>query len=1352
MNYKKNILSLVTIMALSGTVLADGAATYVKLTTDDNDAAWTLFGVNGFSDGTASSRTAVAVGFSAGYTEVKEISTTDARATDGLMADATDNDAPAGYLLAVQAIDDNGLSELKVAAEIKQTFEATEPVRSMYIKVNSSTPNVKIDYKSSMEGQPLELMINGVLTLYAVTLNHHNTYANAATAVESSQVSSTNAKLSNIEDVLDYNFQDNPIDARYYTKEKNLDTATDMVEDGYRAENAIFYHFDSISQQWRLWNSKLSGSANDFTAFEKGDAYWGLIDTNDTTPENNAGESNVTMSGLVLGSSGVQSPDHTVYQDKLQNGWNMVAIDPSKPYVRHASTGMVVTMVLANEGNITITDSTGQHDITVDIKAPNDTTQEISTLINTTIESKKLLGAIASSVNIKAFRSSATEIVLISDAKFSITDEDDKSNISTVKTLTGAEPYNNDGLNGYGENDIEDLNKTSTTTADREATSAYGEYGLIVDLLVTDLASNGGEVVRVAADLDAIDTTTGDTHSAMIRIGTSDIDYAAIALCANDDDQPTETLAITEIEKHVLFDKDSAPLDAYGRAIGIDTDGNGVNDKLILASTVPFYIKDNTFTRVFTDNNSTNNGTRAFSIVGTKTKSIKPATGEGKLATALKISAEADGAAGTGVYADYNDTKLIAVSTTLSTFDLKDTEDGDYEFFTNSSDSSPLAKGAVAGVYSLDTVAQLPVVQHKIGFSGFSVSSDFTDDNNVTIYINGDTTKDANLTAVQVDSSVESNVTAFFDNIVDKINLTASINNLHAYAYHTYSGGDTTAIDSAFIYIQGLDINSSTTMTFDSNGTGTAPDLFARDLTVADNNTTNDTEVNATSTTEFIPAAETLGASWAGLVLDLKTNAIYTPDYANDGPLYTFKDAGFDVRSILKATTKFSDMTIAWDGIDLTRNESDWFKNNEFNLFNANLHTGYWVYLQDKTDNTIEISNAKYTPTYTYYFDNKVSDKYLTTNIINGGQFSVEIKGFGGEINTAYLTVSGEEIQLKRNGISDEYTADFMKYSLASFNEGSSGPLSFSIRATDGKGAYKTAVDTLQFDYTAPELTMPTVPTPKELIFSALNPADTDIKTFHVFKEYIPELLASRQSAIADTNRLIGSYNMPTDANGTLEVNATVTANVCQGLTFGQVNNLRIVGVDGNGMIGYANVSDALQFEYGVMLKGSHVLTHEVGDGDKSIVGDRYDATCSKIDENLTAANNTGVSLKALVSNRTVRLAYEEIAGVGSSLSSSWVTTYAINKESVIQVQSLEEYAGKPFFVEYSGKMYRSAFPLTKVESDASVDTAIDLDDSVAFSLTETGERDNSGDNATPRTTGTGNLISTINTTLAPSN
>lgn len=1309
MKFRKSILSLVAAMALSGTAMADGTATYLPLTTPTQDGSWILFGVNGFSDGTASLRSAVAVGFSPGYVELQDTDSQDALAT---WLSYTDAAQPANNnVLAVQGIDDVNLKTLKVAIKRDQPYEATEPVRSMYIRLNSATPNVKIDYKASYEGHTLELMAFDSQTLYSVTINEDNTYSNPAVAVESVIQVSTVAKLSNITDVIDYSFADNPLDARYYStdfRQKSADLSQEV-------KTSTFYHFDSISQQWKVWNTNFSGNANDFTAFAKGDAYWGRIDVDDN-PVNNDGGAGSTVkvggsailgSGLVLGTSGLSIPSASAYLDangisKLTTGWNMIAFDESQPYIRHAATGLVVDTTPIPDGNITLTDSTGVNSITIALPGLGNGADDAKA-INVAIEGKKVTGDLPKTFNIKAFDTNNTQMVIISDAKFTL--EDLNATILGVTTLTGNKPYNE---TGYQDTVITDLNPA--TAKQKSATSAYGEYSMIVDLLTTDLA--GGDV---AAQLDANATAQngaagGTNFSAKIAFGTTSKDYTPIALTSTANGNPDAASAKAAIEASALFNATLDPTTSYGKAFAIDSDTNGTADKMIISSTTPFYIKDNTFTRVFTYETN-GDGSRSFRVVGTSETSIVPISGATATTVAEQINTQADANDTTGVYAypDSTGNKIIAVSTTLSTFDLKDLEDGSYSFLLNTTSDDNLSKGAVAGVYALDTIAKAPLVQHKWVVSGITFPTIAASDDNISIDVGPGTTAgtfiDLNAT-MNEDGTSPTGRLAVFNALVNDINLQITTDKLHGYAYHTYDKA-TDNLAEATIVIEGMDIN-------ETNNTiqGGTPAVITA---ITDEN-------SASFGTQ----------GWTPLVGDLQSNAVYTPNYAVRGPLFTLRNAGYDARAILKATTDVNTTEIGWNGIDLTRNESDWFKNNEFNLFGINNNSGYWAYLEPKTADSLSITNANFTPTYTYYFDNKdTSGIYKTTNVINGGQFTATITGFNGEIQTAYVTVGGTEVQLKRNGISDEYTADFTKYSLANFNEGGSGPVSMTVRATDGKGEASVEYDAYAFDYTAPTLITPTVPNPNTVAFSS---ADSDVKAFHVFKEYIPELQASRENTDAAISRVVGTYPA---------ITGSATTNVCSNLTFGHVDNLRVIAADGLGTIGYSNLSDAKQFTYATMLKGAVVLTDVGGDSTKAIIGLRYGSDCVvSATQQSVATDNTGVSLKTLVSGQTARLAYKEISGVVSSLSSAWLSHYSVGGSEVIQVQNLEEYKNKPFFVEYGGKMYISAFPASEADAIASQTSPIALDNNaVVFGLDA--NEDNNG-------TSTGNEITIINNTLAP--
>jgi len=1313
MSYIKRIFSLIIIFFLSTLAIADGLATYLPLTTSTNDGSWILLGVNGFSDGRASSRSDVAAGFSTDYVEVNDTDPQDNLSTWGISASGAVQPA-LDNLLAVQGIDDTSITTLKVAAEVLVPFVSTEAIRSMYIRVNSTTPNVKIDYKSSMEGQKLEIFIGSQSPLYSVNLSQNYTYKNPAIAVLSTRVSSSIVKLSSITDVIDYQFADNPLDAKYYSKINYLDN-TDSLSTP--AKSATFYHFDAVSQQWKVWNTHFVGRANDFTAFSKGDAYWGRIDVDDSPIENDGTQNSGVVdsdgnaihgSGLVLGRSGKAIPDSSVYKDennisKLSDGWNMLSFDDVRPYIRHAATGLVVTS-LESAGDIILSDSTSVNSIQITLSADSVDVQAME--INKAIEISKLRGTLPKSFNIKAFASDTTlnpkRIILISDAKFSIEDEAGADNIAVVETLTGNNPFSSFGV----QTDIF-TNLESNSTRQKIAISAYGEYSLIVDIMTNDL--RGGSTT--ASALDSISASAGHDMSAKVAFGTLEKDYPSVALNLLNDTQADAASAKIAIESHPLFDKATSPILSYGKAIVLDSMNDGTEDKMIISSTTPFYIKDSTYTRVFDYTEATGDDSRKFEVVGSHSLTVKPTTAQAVADVATYINDNADeNAHRTGVYAGVDGGKIIAVSTTLSSFDIKDLEDGNYEFFKSTTSDADLAKGAVKGVYALDTIAKMPLILHSFSFDTVIIPDDASD--SIAISINGGSDTPTLATQDFIDDTNDTaQRVSYFDRIVASINADILTDNIHAFAFHNY---DPVSDDFAGtkITIEGFEANNITFTMVNGGGNAEAEPSNLSDANAA---------------TLF-----TLGSSWTSIIPDLKSNAIYAPNFVSYGPLYTIRQAGYDVNALLKATTNMQDLSISWSSIDITRDEDDWFKNNEFNLFSIDHSSGYWAYLSPKTNDSIDISSPSYQASYTYYFDNNDSNgEYVTSNIINGGQFSVTIQSDNNDMSSAYVSISGEEVPLKGNTISNKYTANFTKYALKAFNESATGPISMTIRATNGKGEASLVLDAYKFDYMAPNIDAPTTQDANVTLFHA----DDNVTKFFVYKEYIPELYSSRVAADPNKHRLVGSY----DANST----GYAKVRLCKELTFGHVDNLRVVAVDGLGQIGFSNISNAKQFKYATILNNSHVIKDIGGDSNKTSIGERYTTECLlSATQPADSSDNNGISLKQVDdANLTGRLIYEVIDGVNLSTSVPWTTAYSIGGDVILHTENQQEYKSKPFFYQYDNKVYIGAFPANSAIASSSLDdnaSAIPLDDTTAFTLD--GEGNSNG--------GTGNNIVILNNTL----
>mgnify|MGYP003574165166 CR=1 FL=1 len=1297
MNYKKSLLSLATVMALSNTVMADNTATYLPLTSSTTDSVWVLFGVNGFSDGTPSDLGTTTGSFQAGFTELEDTTTTDALATSGLAAETG-----SGNMASLQAVVISGVTSpttLKVGMDMDSTvFNATEPVRTMYVKVNSASPNLKLDYKASLEGKGMEILINGVL--YSVTISQDSTWANAIDATEGSLAAAVaGADRDDITEALDYNLSNNPVNPVHFDSTVHLDNAA-AVNGASGAQTANMYHFNAITQQWEVWNKNSPTNGNDFTTLSKGQAYWGRVDVNDSIAGgliNNDGGATGLVLGQATALSGIPDPD--VYKDAggdtiLSTGWNMLAFDNNKPNIRHAATGLVLQGVDIND-TLVITDSSGLHSITYDINATANAGAVDETMavhLNERIEATKLLGEFPGTFNIKAFYGGTSgKFILVSDEKFTVTEADGAGSGGggtdiNVTTLTGSNPYVAGVITA-----VSDLNGTN-------ATSAYGEYTMMLDLMTADLRDD-----NVSAELDAVIGGGGTNVSAKIKFGDTDGDNTAIALTTATDGNPTLTTATTAITGDPIFDG----TDGTGAVTGIDSDNDGDVDKVITASTIPFYVKDNTFVRVYTTATTGANGTASLTISGASSVTVTPDATPTAAEIAALVNAQADAAGLTGVYAAEGSTStdLILVSTSNDLFDLKDADSASVDLLSPGADSNETAAGAIKGAWSLDYVASLPLVQHEItvDFTGISQPVDLDNawDFNVTINGTNYNSNDYNVSdytdgaTVIVDSTAGRK--AFFDMLVGEINrIIKNVSGVHAYAVHDY---DVTTDDltGTKILVAGVDVTDLNVSPANEEG-----------LTVGDLDPASFTDANALTAGKIGS-----GLTTGNLASDVKSNPIYTPNFAIQGPLYTLRNAGdatygYDVRAMIKATTEMDATTgnVAWDSIDITRNENDWFINNEFNLFKINHNAGYWVYLEEASAPTVSIGTATLSASaYTYYFDR--SSSLTTSNVINNGQISVTITGLDDgstEAGSAYAIISGEELQLQRTAGTDVFTADLSDYALQNFAS-SASPVDVKIRAVNGKGEAVEVASAISIDYTAPT----NVAAADASVTGVTLTADGNVSNFYVFNGYIPELATTRATALLDTvAATAGTGTLNACSNSSLLFGGSTGA----GSGTAAAYNLIIVAADGT--IGNSNLSNGKAYLYAPTLKGSHVLTHTQGGGTfKSQIGVTYDSSCAQTTtQPSTVTDNDGVSLATLTAGITSRLAFvpDSISNFTTDL--AWTSNYGLNtagSTAVIQVQSTSAYAGNTFYVEYGGSLYTGVFPSTQLAADQSINTTLAL-------------------------------------------
>ncbi|MFA6137824.1 MAG: hypothetical protein WC667_07040 [Sulfurimonas sp.] len=1259
MNYKKSLLSLVTIIALGNMAAADDGATYLPLASPTVDSVWNLFGVNGFSNGTPSTGVVTSSGFSAGYTTLTDNIPTDENVTEGL---TSTTGTPTGYLGSLQGIANStpAIGTLSVGVNIAGVrFDPIEPVRSMYMKVGStSVPNVKFNYKSSLEGNAIEILLNGAL--YSATISQDSTWANALTAVTgATPVIGSSNQIKTISGVLDFNSTNNPVDPRFYNATVHQDTT---------GETASFYHFNALTQQWEVNQRGAPTAAQDFTSFTAGKAYWGRADRVDSL-----GALTIDTDGpvnLVLGQATAPSgiPDPAMYVDESSNstltaGWNMLSFDDHKPFIRHAATGLITSGWAAGD-TVTLTDDSGLNSLSIVLGVAADANSTVR--INRNIESAKLLGKLPQTFNIKALYGGATgNFIFVSDRKFTVSGT--AVAVIPTTTLTGAKPY---------------VSGTRTTVADAEATpatSAYGEYTTLTEVLTG--ATSTSSLITAGAKLKftASNATGGaQTVNIITSLATAETNIEAIGATVH----PVATQ--------------------------VDTNNDDVADKLIIANLTPFSLQDATYTRVFADDNSSASNVGNVTVSGAKTATVASNTGAVNTITTLSANINAANAGATATEVNATVTtdatpKLVVATNSISTFDVKDVASGTIDILSASSTATDLAKGAVGGVYSLDSLARLPVDQYTQKITTITtVAAGYMNDldANATyvVTING-----VAQTAVDFNSSIAGGVPGVTDNIntygefislLDRIVL--SINTYAKTAGKHISGSHSYTIPTGSVAADTLPA-AVTPYTVDLAITGADVNTSAFSLAIIDGNS----DLTVPTITGAVQSGDnniTLGSG--DLVADLKTNPAYSPNFAIFGPLYTLRNAGtgYDVRAILKATTELdaitstTSSTIVWDSIDITRNEDEWFLNNEFNLFNINHNAGYWVYLENKTPDVVSIVSATFTsPSYSYYFSNDSihTPKLATTNIMSSGQISVTITGLDDAVaGSAYITVAGEEVPLKRVSTSNTFTADVSNYALTSFSQNQSGPIAIGVRAVNGKGQAVSANSTLSIDYAAPENVTATVSGGTDLALGATGTT----ANFYVFKNYIPEVESARGAAIIKT--------VPATGNA-------ATLNACAEFTYGDMNTLRIVAADG--AMNSSNLSDAKEVIFASLLKSANVITHTQGVGLKSQLGAVYDNNCTNTATQTLATENAGVSLATLPSGATTRISFQPIANANFTQDVARTANYKVDATTVAQIQSVVSYATKKFFLEYNGSIYEGSFPATQIAADASIMTPIAL-------------------------------------------
>ncbi|MCD6259261.1 MAG: hypothetical protein J7J31_06610 [Helicobacteraceae bacterium] len=1204
-SYKKSFLSVAAAIAMSASV---AHADYLPLANANIDNEWMLFGASGFlTDGAVAGEAGV---FSITTSAANAI--TDAYTGDELF-ETSGLTVGAGDLGTLKALNSaNTPIEIRVDTT-GASFNETEPTRTIYVDTDGDgIGDFAFTYKAQLEGERLEYSVNGG-DVYYVTVNYANTYDNpieGTLILGSDPVAGVN--LDDLVDLgdgtlVDYNMTNNPINYLNFVAATHGDAAQ-------ANESLRLYSYDAGNGGlWNLFDDRYANSANDFLTLDKGRGYWGkmALDVNRTA-------------GLVLGSSTIAAADYQALN--LTEGWNLLAFNKANnSELRHANTGLIFSYnSAAGGGSLTIVDASGNQNVSVTL-AGGETHAEAARAINFAIAQAKAHGTIPKTFDLKAFYITdegagvPNLLAMISNKKFSVYDDIGGNDVlSFAHTLVGAGTMNPDTgtVNAVAYN-------VGTKAAQAGVSSIYGEYGLVIEPLPVDPA--GANLVNeakinVKSQLESVAGGTDSTFDILTDLAT----------------------ASTAID---------AGVGASGvRGYSMDVDQNGTHDHILMVSSEPFYLRDQTFARVFAYNDSGTAGTITITGAGGQdVASINIGTGSDADTEAQAI----DGAAGSIQADDDGSGNIIIRSTDAAGSEFAVYHTGGGDNLAVSSSTSDLAKGSVADVYSLGSLAQKAITNIlSLDASAIFALSD------VNATLTYTTINDTNLTGTLTATSDIATLQTQIESDLSTLNLGGTVDN---------NGTHISILSSEIIALY-----------TDVNATGTY-------------------EVNATATLGGISSSGLSG----DLASDLKYNAVYTPNYVMDGPLYTMRDAGFDLKALVTGTMPMDGVsTMQWDSIDLTRVPSEWFTSQDYNLFKTDEQAGYWAYLEENASpNPLSIGNISLSPLdYVHYYDGATTTNAFSTNIkvsVSGIDETRDPDTLNGGSKSARVTatIGGKKTELTRES-QNLYSGKINFYEVEGVNANTA--FSIVIDAADGLGN-KISTTTSVIDNQKP--TAPTASFDGSSI--TISSTTTDVARYYVFDTAIPEVYSANDELLYLDNEPDG------EVIGSGICGADVTISSAAG-------SLKVVAVDnadgtGTGEIYKGNVSNSTSIPYMAIAKDRIVLSDiNNNENDASVGGTPYSTTCTA--GTAVTTNDYAMQLTSMTNTKTAKVAFPVMAS-GVDLTGTPITVYVRNNanDAVAKITYAPAYVGEEVFVMLNGAVYGYTFDDRTTAEATTPTSAIDL-------------------------------------------
>jgi len=1329
---KKRVLSVAAAVALSSSMATAG---YLPLTGQNTDDKWVMFGVAGFhSDGASAGGT--------GAIEAGMFTITDADDNVAIDDDGSDElyggDGAAGGQAMLK-----GADATKVLARIKRVdgtassvearvnvsaiaYRETDPVRTIYVKVDedSATPLFAFSYKSALEGERLEFSTN-VSTAsdnaYYITINSENTYSNPAIAeyIPASDGTSGDdgTQLTSIDDVVDYDLEIdkagtgfNPANSRFYLKDDHQNTAG--TDDNLRLYS---YNPDGI---WEIYDSR--NSFNDFTELEKGKGYWGKMDQT-TIGNANAG-------GLVLGAPAITTQDYT--DSGIAAGWNLLAFNGVNPDLRVATTGLIVPDIGGGAGDIILTDVSGNHSVTVTAITAGATVNlavDNARAINQAVKVAKLEGDLPDTFNIVAIAINATDVVLLSNEKFSI-GESAAGVLGSPTTLTGDDPLD--------ASTFEDHGAVATLTTPNFAMSKYGEYALVVkpenlDYAVLDIRCEGTTTDPIAI--------TNDIATAATEIAAATCISANGAHVLNTDYDATLLMAATvpfEVRDHTftrVFDYTPAAGDGVLTFVSADADvqvatstiTGGTYEIITLTIDADVVIADGSDDTTFAFDGTTiglDDGDVLADVIAHIAGGIYAnwtVTDSDAAAGTIEFTANAFGANGLGLgsftFTDGTDADTdwnggthgfsedvtgvdatpdaatavtaIAATNTGITDDAEIVDDGEQIIFrmidagsnefqvletgaadnlTPATSSSALAKGAISDVYSPNyfTKVALANTVDVVIVDAAGVDPIATDTVSITV-----TTPlgPVVLDPYTIDAADAADAAVFYQKFRTWVNEKLLENYLDTTMTVDYTGGAADEFD-ATVTFTGSDITDVTNFTFTNSG-GITP-------------------------TVGTPVLGTPNIKKGDLEEDLKYNFVLSPNYVLNGPLYEMNAAGYKALAMVTGTMNLTTDTVNWDGIDLTRKPSEWLLSQDYNLFTVDPKAGYWTFLEPAAENPLSFEATTFDGNYRQHFD-------LDGNTFNtvGGGIEVTVNGISEyddrKSSRVVAIVGGSEVELSQDSVgSNVYVGQISSHELKELIAGEEHDIQ--IVVADGLGNRIPATSSGSVvDYKKP--TTPVLTFTDGASFTLENPEDDGVTKYYLYNvtstlgNNIPATGTEAAKLLTITPEQAASYNIC--ATNSLSRNTTYT--------------LKLFALDGDNLE-YSNASDIVTIEdYMPLFKNSAIVTNtkDVDDATTSTADVKYTSACV-IDD--AFAGDSSMQLSSLTNLQTAKVAYEPKV-TGDAVMITVHVDGGTENNRLARITYHPDYVGDTVFIQLGARVYRYQLPVAADAVASTEDEPLDI-------------------------------------------